>query len=279
MATALFSLTETLWSMDLYGYYTLYLQWFALGCLFCLCKLRGLINRWAALGVVFISFTVCVSILVLLFRLIAVLGTLERRNRAEARSRLSALQSRIKPHFLFNSLNTVSELIVTNPEQAESAVQSLAKLFRANLQDESSSHSLESELDLCLRYLRLERWRMGDKLKVKTEVHVAKANRWLVPHLILQPLVENAVMHGKDRTGAVSIKIDIRETASHVSARIENSQGDGAAISQGNGIAVENIQERLFVLYDDDHSFKVRQSGEFYQVIMRIPKRRVESHE
>jgi len=312
LATGLFSLIEGIWSFELFGYYTLYLQWYALGCLFALCKLRGLINRNSALWVTLLSFGVCIGVfimvevvsytifntyfsvtqphkwdivrrfiaclifLILLFRLIGVLGTLERRNRAEARSRLSALQSRIRPHFLFNSLNTVSELVATDPEQAENAIQSLSKLFRANLQDESSSHSLEAELDLCLRYLRLERWRLGEKLTVKTEMHVVKANHWLVPHLILQPLVENAVIHGKDQNGEVTVNIDIRETASHLSAMVENSIGGAPSASpEGNGIAIENIKERLFVLYDDDHSFKVRQTDDSYQVIIRIPKQRV----
>ena len=297
----------------MFGYYTLYLQWYALGCLFALCKLRWLINRYTSTWVILLSFAICMGVfllvefclhyifttyfslaqphswdfarrliacvifLVLLFRLIGVLGTLERRNRAEARSRLTALQSRIRPHFLFNSLNTVSELVATDPEQAEVAIQSLATLFRANLQDESSRHSLEAELDLCLRYLRLERWRLGDKLTVKTQMHVSKANRWVVPHLILQPLVENAVFHGKDELGSVSVSIDIRETASHLSVLIENSAGDpNTRQVDGNGIAIDNIKERLFVLYDDDHSFKVRQTDDSYQVIMRFPKQRVQ---
>jgi len=208
LAAGLFSLVEPVWSFELFGYYTLYLQWLALGCLFTLCKLRKPINRLGSVQVIVASFVVCIGIfavielsllsifktyfslshtenwdlfrrfaayiviLILLFRLIGILGTLERRNRAEAQSRLLALQSRIRPHFLFNSLNTVSELVATDPEQAEIAIQSLATLFRANLKDENSQHSLEAELDLCLRYLRLERWRLGDKLSIKTQLHV-----------------------------------------------------------------------------------------------------------
>lgn len=309
LATALFSLIEDSWSFERFGFYTLYFQWYALGCLFVLCKLRGFINQKSSVWVVLTSFAICIGMflivelssfyffsryfpisqpqpwdfvrrfvaclifLILLFRLIGVLGILERRNRAEAKARLNALQSRIRPHFLFNSLNTVSELVATDPVQAENAIQSLAKLFRANLQDENASHSLAAELDLCKRYLRLERWRLGDKLDVKLDKHVKRTSRWVVPHLILQPLVENAVIHGKDQTGAVKITIDVRETASHLSVMIENGVGDASEVfSDGNGIAIDNIKERLFVLYDDDYSFKVRRMEDSYQVIMRIPK-------
>lgn len=312
LAICLFSVIEPVWTFELFGYYALYLQWLALGCLFALCTLRKQINRLGPIKIMLASFMVCICvfavielslhtifntffslsraenwdifrrlvayllILVLLFRLVGILGTLERRNRAEAQSRLMALQSRIRPHFLFNSLNTVSELVATDPEQAEIAIQSLATLFRANLKDENSQHSLEAELDLCLRYLRLERWRLGDKLSIKTQLHVAKANQWVVPHLILQPVIENAVMHGKDASGAVAIKLDIRETTSHLSLLIENTAADTAAKPrEGNGIAIDNIKERLFVLYDDDHSFKVRQNEDSYQVIMRLPKQRL----
>nr|WHW29627.1 hypothetical protein [uncultured bacterium] len=296
------------WSLDVLGYYTIYSQWVVLGSLFLVCQLRKRINRLrpkqifaASAGICFLVFVIveiaaqwlssrfypigldtslwihralaAILIIFLLHRLILLLQTLEERSQAESQARMQALQSRIRPHFLFNSLNTIAELTATAPQQAEQAIYSLSLLFRAGMENIERSHTLDAELNLCKRYLELEHWRLAEKLDVTINISVAEAERWQVPKLMLQPLVENAVVHGARADGSISLEIDIKETAKHISILIKNSIGAGPDGVAGNGMAVENVRERLFVMYDDDQSFKVRQSEGFYQVIMRIPKK------
>jgi two-component system sensor histidine kinase AlgZ len=201
---------------------------------------------------------------------------LEWRHKVEAQARLQALQSRIRPHFLFNSLNTISELTATEPEQAEQAIASLSSLFRASLDEAKNMHTLDSEIHLCERYLELERWRLADKLEIEWINSIENTRTWQVPKLILQPLLENAVMHGADKYGCVKLTIDLRESKTDLSIKVVNSQGikdQSNNQNKGNGIALNNIRERLFVLYDDQQAFRIRNDPDKYQVIMRLPKK------
>lgn len=211
-------------------------------------------------------------VIMLLLRFFAYLNIMESRNKAEAESRVLALQSKIQPHFLFNSLNTISELTVQAPDQAEKAINSLAMLFRASLENDRTEHSLEHELTLCQRYIELERWRLGDKLDVQWQLEVKNPNAWRVPKLILQPLVENAIVHGKQETGDIQVAIDLRESSKYLSLMIENKFGVPTENSSGHGIALDNIRERLFTLYDDQQLFRIKQSNNVHSVLMRIPK-------
>ncbi|MFT5573418.1 MAG: two-component system sensor histidine kinase AlgZ [Cryomorphaceae bacterium] len=213
-----------------------------------------------------------VLILGALLRFFSFLTTMENRNKAESQSRIEALQSRIQPHFLFNSLNTISELTATQPEQAEQAINSLSMLFRASLENNRKSHSLKNELSLCKRYIELERWRVGERLTLKWDLHVEDAAKWSIPKLIVQPLIENAIVHGVQNDGSINIRVDVRETDKHLSIKIENSVGQQTHHSPGHGIALENIKERLFVLFDDQQTFRVKQDDNLYSVIMRFPK-------
>ena len=203
-----------------------------------------------------------------LFRLFDLLAILEKRHQAESISRLDALQSRIRPHFLFNSLNTISELTATQPEQAEAAIDALAMLFRANLETDNVQHSLQREIDLCERYLDLERWRLAERLRSTVSVSVKSPQEHLIPKLLLQPLIENAIVHGMSEAGDVQIELDIRETNTDISIKVDNLKGSGKVMSHGNGIAINNIQERLIVLYDDQHTFRVKESDDRYSVIV-----------
>lgn len=216
--------------------------------------------------------SVAVIVVTVLVWMMAIGGRIERWSRAQTQAKVQALQSRIRPHFLFNSLNTIAELAATNPEHAEAATHSLAMLFRAGLEEVQQSHSLQAELNLCKRYIELERWRKGDKLIYQETLKVDKPEDCHVPKLILQPLVENAVLHGADNDGAVSISLDIRETKHHISMKLSNPIPDRSQSEGGNGMAIDNIRERLFVLYDDQQSFKFRQNADEFQVILRIPK-------
>jgi two-component system sensor histidine kinase AlgZ len=208
------------------GFVSLYLLWVTLISVFVLCRLRRWIIKQkysigfcAALGICLLAFTVVELVAqyvlygiaqelinwerflrlllastltsLILLRFFSLLGVLESRHKVEAQARLQALQSRIRPHFLFNSLNTIAELVATEPDQAEQAITSLSSLFRASLDEARNMHTLDSEVHLCKRYLDLERWRSGDKLEVEWLNSISNTRTWQVPKLILQPLIEN----------------------------------------------------------------------------------------
>ncbi len=209
---------------------------------------------------------------VLLIRFFTLLNVLNVRNQAEAESRVLALQARIQPHFLFNSLNSIAELTVASPQDAEKAIESLSMLFRASLENQRKQHSLENELRLCREYVSLEKWRFQSKLSIEWNIAIEEPSIWQVPKLILQPLIENAIVHGVQIDGSVTISIDIRETNTDLSLMIDNVIGSKSGSS--NGIALNNIRERLLVLYDDMHTFRIKNNNGIYSVIMRFPKRR-----
>ena len=213
-------------------------------------------------------------VLLIVLQIFTLITLLDVRGRVESEARVQALQSRIRPHFLFNSLNTIAELTATVPAKAEEAIDSLSQLFRAGLESEQGFHSLEKEINLCERYLGLERWRLDDRLQVDWQMELKNPPAYDVPKLILQPLIENAVVHGELEDGRVLLKIDIRETRNDLSIVVENSKSVLPTRGSGNGIAVDNIRERLIVLYDDNQTFKVRNSEDTHRVLMRFPKRR-----
>ena len=302
----LFCVLEEDWSLDALGQYTIYLQWCALGIMFITCILREKTNSLPAWQRVVCFFIICMVVFsaveltsmtilksffydfeyrssvfikrfigfaifsILIIRLISLLGTLEKRSLADSESKMVALQARIKPHFLFNSLNTISELVASAPEHAESAINSLAVLFRANLETNKQNHSLANELKLCEKYIELEAWRLGPKLSITWNNDIQDSSFWQIPKLLFQPLIENSVVHGKLDDGSVNIIIDLKESKKYLSIKITNDIGNSE--QSGNGIAVENIRERLFTLYDDQYKFKVNQSSAKYSVIMQIPK-------
>jgi len=209
-------------------------------------------------------------------RFFTILTLLEDRSRAEMQQRMLALQAKIKPHFLFNSLNTISELAAIKSDHAEEAIQSLAMLFRVSLEETGSFHSLEKEIKLCERYISLEMWRIENGFNIDWEVEIESSQKILVPKLILQPLVENALKYGANRgsiNNELSCQISIKESNKDVYIMIRNpvirSQSQNQA---GNGIAIDNIKERLFVLYDDEYSFKTHLGHDSFRVTMKFPK-------
>ncbi len=126
-----------------------------------------------------------------------------RRVEAEAASRLAALQARIRPHFLFNSMNTIASLTRTDAQAAEQSVEDLADLFRASLADADKRVTLGEELDVCRRYLRIESLRLGERMQVRWDTDALPLDA-RVPGLLLQPLLENAVYHGVEPSDGVA---------------------------------------------------------------------------
>ncbi len=171
---------------------------------------------------------------------------------ANAAARLAELQSRIRPHFLFNALNTALALVRVDPERAENVLEDLAQLFRVALAEVGASVSLEEEIELARRYLAIEEVRFGPRLKVRWDVdpQVFAAR---VPPLVLQPLVENAVRHGIEpaaRGGRVVVRAMLQRGQAVVV--VSNTLGgpDDGAGSPGHGMALHNVRERLRLLHD-----------------------------
>jgi two-component system sensor histidine kinase AlgZ len=168
---------------------------------------------------------------------------------AEASARLAELQSRIRPHFLFNALNTALALVRVDPDRAERVLEDLSALFREALADSGASVSLAEEIDLAQRYLAIEQVRYGSRLRVEWDVDPA-AGAARVPPLVLQPLVENAVRHGVEPSrdgGSVWIRAAARR--GHAIVLIRNTVPDEPS-RPGAGMALANVRERLRLLHD-----------------------------
>ncbi len=209
------------------------------------------------------------------------LGYLQLRARALspaiAEARLQALQARIRPHFLFNSLNAVLSLIRSDPRRAETALEDLSDLFRVLMRDNRELTTLAAEVELCREYLGLEELRLGDRLQVEWHIEKMPGDA-LVPQLLLQPLLENAVYHGiepSSEPGVVAINIFDRRGEVHAILRNPyRRQGNHHA---GNKMALENIRERLALHFDAEASLNTQITGETYQVHIVLPYRKADS--
>jgi two-component system sensor histidine kinase AlgZ len=205
-------------------------------------------------------------------------GYFHLRNRAFspalAEARLQALQARIRPHFLFNSLNAVLSLIRTDPKRAELAIEDLAELYRMLMTDTRTLTSLEREIEVTRQYLNLEHLRLGERLLVEWDVDEAPADA-LVPPLLLQPLVENAVYHGIEPGAAPgTIRIAIAREGDRVHVALTNPYHPEHQHRQGNRMALANIRERLALHFDAEAKLESGAAGATYVIRMTMPYRR-----
>ena len=188
-------------------------------------------------------------------------------------ARLQALQARIRPHFLFNSLNAVLSLVRSEPERAERALENLSELFRVMMADSRNLSTLADEVDLCRQYLELEALRLGDRLQVAW--HVDKMPpAVLVPPLMMQPLLENAVYHGiEPATQAGEIHINIYQSSGQLHIVIRNPYQHNGRHHAGNKMALNNIKKRLMLHFDVEASLRTQIGDNFYQVHISLPCR------
>lgn len=186
--------------------------------------------------------------------------------------RLQALQSRIRPHFLFNSMNSVASLIGTDPERAERLLEDLADVFRVLLVDARKLVPLNAEIELTRRYLNIERSRLGERLEVEWNVE-SRARSALIPTLTLQPLLENAVYHGiEPRFSGGTIDIDIWRENDEILINITNPMPDvPSGRREGNKIAQNNVRERLARHFGPAAELRNTESKGRYIVRLRIP--------
>lgn len=192
---------------------------------------------------------------------------------ALSEARLQALQARIRPHFLFNSLNAVLSLVRSEPRRAERALENLADLFRVLMADNRQLAPLTSEVALCKQYLELEALRLGERLRVVWHIDKMPGDA-LIPPLILQPLVENAVYHGIEpasQPGEISINLYRNDGQVHLV--ISNPYQREGRHHGGNKMALGNIRSRLMLHFDVEASLKTQVRDAAYQVHITLPYR------
>jgi two-component system sensor histidine kinase AlgZ len=189
---------------------------------------------------------------------------------ADTAARLAELQSRIRPHFLFNTLNSAIALVRAEPAKAEALLEDLSDLFRHALIDQGAAVSLDEEIALAKRYLAIEQVRFGERLRVEWNID-PMAGHAKLPPLLLQPLVENAVAHGVEpsATGA-QIKVSTQRRGSVVVIKVTNTVPAGQGES-GHGVALRNVRERLALLHDVQGQFRSALKDGVYQVRIEVP--------
>jgi two-component system sensor histidine kinase AlgZ len=196
---------------------------------------------------------------------------------ALAEARLQALQARIRPHFLFNSINAVLSLIRQDPKQAERALEDMADLFRVLMADNRQLTPLARELELCREYLNLEKLRLGERLQVEWHVDNMPHDA-LVPPLVLQPLLENAVYHGiEPRLTPGTVSINIYRSREQVHLVLRNPYEHDGNHHAGNKMALANIRERLALHFDAEASLNTNVTDSAYQVHIIMPYQKAAS--
>lgn len=201
------------------------------------------------------------------FRYHFVRGQWEAELTAEAEARVQALQARIRPHFLFNSLNTIASLIPDEPEAAERATEDLADLFRAGMRRADRLIPLADELLLARKYLDMEQRRLGERLEVSWSVEQLPDDAYVLP-MVLQPLLENAVAHGvQPRPDGGAVRLYGRREGRSLVFTISNPLAPPTD-RPGSGMALENVRSRLALTYGGAARLVTdRDESKFYAVL------------
>lgn len=198
---------------------------------------------------------------------------------ATATSRYQALQSRIRPHFLFNCMNTIASLTRKAPDLAEQSVEDLADLFRASLLEPTELYKISEEWKLCQHYLRIEGHRLGDRLRIEWDIDALPEDA-LVPPLSLQPLLENAIYHGVERLpegGTILITGKFNNNKLHLNFTNPVPAADIEDTHKGNKHAQENIRQRLNTIFGQESNLIIKNIDKQYTVEITLPYRRYEN--
>ena len=212
------------------------------------------------------SVTVC-GILLLYFRL-----RTQTLSRALDDARLQVLRARIRPHFLFNTINAVLGIVRSQPKQAETALEDMADLFRMAMSEEHDLVPVGQDIQLSKQYMALEKLRMGERLRVDWQIKGVPDDA-LIPPLLLQPLLENAVYHGIEplqQGGCISIVL--RRSGDELHLKVENPCPlRDSAPHRGNRVALRNIRERLDLLFDVEARYQFESGKDYYRVEISLP--------
>lgn len=223
-------------------------------------------------GFIIRSFAISSIIIALAMRYLYVSSEWRRSIVLEAQARISALQALIRPHFLFNSMNTIASLTRSDPRQAEEAVEDLSDLMRANLGGSGERTSLKEELEVAAIYQRIEKLRLGDRLNVRWDVGDLPM-RALIPSLTIQPLLENAIYHGIELLpdgGEVLVAGKRDDKFLEISISNPVAPGEKRA-GGGNKMALTNIRQRFDLAYGSKATVDVEDSRDSYAVRLRFP--------
>jgi two-component system sensor histidine kinase AlgZ len=209
---------------------------------------------------------------------LAVLLYFDLRSRAFSpaltEARLMALTARIRPHFLFNSLNAVLGVIRSDPRRAEQALEELSDLFRVLMAENKELVTLGEEFALCRQYLELENLRLGDRLCVTWDIDACPPDAQ-VPPLMLQPLLENAVYHGVEPSPQpATVAVRATHEGEQIRIVLSNPYHGENAHHTGNRMALDNIRERLMLFYDLEAGLETEAKDGLFQVTIRLPYRR-----
>jgi two-component system sensor histidine kinase AlgZ len=219
---------------------------------------------------------ICLIVSIAALRYFYVADQWRRNVELEAAARVNALQARIRPHFLFNSMNTIASLTRSSPALAEEAVEDLAELFRASLADADNRVSLREELEISRVYQRIEQHRLGDRLTVQWDVDALPPGAE-IPSLSIQPLLENAIHHGiepRPQGGTVRVVGRLLDDDT-IEIEITNPLPDPAvaASTEGNRMALQNIRERFRLAWPGRAAVESGRAGDGYRVCLRFPAR------
>jgi len=218
------------------------------------------------------TFAISAIVIAMAMRYLYVSSEWRRSIALEAQARISALQALIRPHFLFNSMNTIASLTRTNPRQAEEAVEDLSDLLRANLGGSRDRTSLKQELETAAIYQRIEKLRLGDRLRVRWDV-ADLPMRALIPSLTIQPLLENAIYHGIELLpDGGEVSVHGRRDGNDLVITMSNPVAAGSERStQGNRMAMGNIRQRFELAYGSRAAVDVEEKSDSYMVTLRFP--------
>ena len=187
---------------------------------------------------------------------------------------LSTLRQQLQPHFLFNSLNSISALIIVKPEEARKMIQQLSDFLRGTIRKDDQQYvSLEEELKHLHLYLEIEKVRFGHRLRTEVEQQ-EETNKMILPSLLLQPLVENAIKFGLyDTIGEITIRLEAKAIENHLTIRIENPfDPETAQAKPGTGFGLNSIQRRLYLLYGRNDLLSTHQDKTLFTTELKIPQ-------
>ena len=223
-------------------------------------------------GFVMRTFAVSSIVVALTMRYLYVASEWRRSIILEAQSRVSALQALIRPHFLFNSMNTIASLTRTDPQRAEEAVEDLADLFRANLGGQKTRTTLKQEFEVAAIYQRIEKLRLGDRLSVRWDINDLPM-RALIPSLTIQPLLENAIYHGIELLpDGGEVLVSGKRDGDNLCIQISNPVVAGKkSDKEGNNMAMSNIQQRFDLAYAGRASVQVESREDEFRVVLTFP--------
>ena len=221
-------------------------------------------------GFLFRTFAISSIVIALAMRYLYVSSEWRRSIVLEAQARISALQALIRPHFLFNSMNTIASLTRTDPRQAEEAVEDLSDLLRANLGGAKDRTTLKQELEIAAIYQRIEKLRLGDRLQVRWDVGELPM-RALIPSLTIQPLLENAIYHGIELLpDGGEVTVSGKRDGEDIFITMSNPVATGAERSKrGNKMAMSNIRQRFELAYGNRASVEITEGNDSFAVSLR----------